>query len=531
MEKRLLLAVTLSVLVIVGFSFISRPHPPVALRQPSAEKSAIDAPQDVRALTAEVSVPTETTVAEETAAVETDKHEIVFSNVSGAIKEIRLKDFKSGEGDAYLLLAQVPYPHDHIFALDDYSNQMGIRGSVYKLDKQKDSLTSTLETNDTIITKKYDFNTKKYTIDLSVSITNNSDIQKSLTYRILGGSGIIEREPQDKRFVEVVSKIDDKITKYRRPNGKRIIDKGAVSWTALKNKHFSLILKPFADTDLGFYEEKRGILLTGVEVKNFMLMPHSSIEHKYTLYAGPSDIDTLKSVGPDLDESVNLGMFGGISKLLLWIMKVTHSMIGNWGLTIIALSIFLNVILFPLTQTSFKSMQKMQSLQPQIEKLKAQNKSNPQKLNKEIMELYKKNKVNPFSGCLPLLLQMPIFLALYNSLTRSIALKNASFLWIKDLSLQEAIKIPFSIPIIGNKLNILPFFMAGAMVVQQKMSSAMMGGGISDEQRQQQKMMTFLMPVMFGVMFYQMPSGLVLYWLVNTVLTIIEQAAISRKHS
>jgi YidC/Oxa1 family membrane protein insertase len=164
-----------------------------------------------------------------------------------------------------------------------------------------------------------------------------------------------------------------------------------------------------------------------------------------------------------------------------------------------------------------------------MEKLKIQHKDNPQKLNKEIMELYKKYKINPLSGCLPMLLQMPIFVALYQALMKSLELRSASFLWIKDLSSPDAVPLPFALPIVGMSLNILPLIMVGAMVLQQKISTKSMGSAVTEEQKQQQKMMLVIMPIMFGFIFYNMPSGLVLYWVVNTILTIIEQGAILKK--
>jgi len=174
-------------------------------------------------------------------------------------------------------------------------------------------------------------------------------------------------------------------------------------------------------------------------------------------------------------------------------------------------------------------MQKMQELHPQMEKLKVQHKGSPEKLNKEMMELYKKYKINPLSGCLPMLLQMPIFVALYQALMKSLELRNASFLWIKDLSSPDAVRLPFTLPLIGNSINILPLIMVAGMVIQQKISTKSTGGAVTDEQKQQQKMMLIIMPIMFGFIFYNMPSGLVLYWVVNTALTIVEQGAILKK--
>lgn len=176
-------------------------------------------------------------------------------------------------------------------------------------------------------------------------------------------------------------------------------------------------------------------------------------------------------------------------------------------------------------------MKEMQVLQPRIEELRKTCKDNPQKLNKEIMELYREHKVNPLSGCLPLLLQLPIFYALYQAFMRAVALKGARFLWIKDLSEPDRLmvikRIPSTLPMIGNELNILPIVMAILMFYQQK--STLVSSASSGSQ-EQQKMMMVLFPLLFGVMFYRMPSGLVLYWLINSALTFFYQLRIRPKH-
>jgi YidC/Oxa1 family membrane protein insertase len=198
--------------------------------------------------------------------------------------------------------------------------------------------------------------------------------------------------------------------------------------------------------------------------------------------------------------------------------------VHNWGLAIIILSIAVYFLLFPLSIKQMRSMKEMQLLQPKIEALRKDLKDNPQRLNKEIMELYKEHKVNPLGGCLPLLFQMPIFFALYQALIRSVALRGARFLWITDLSSPDkAFVFKNSIPFLGNQINILPILMAIGMFVQQKFSMAKATG----EAAQQQKMMSIIMPVMFGVIFYQMPSGLVLYWFVNSLLMLCYQFRIN----
>jgi YidC/Oxa1 family membrane protein insertase len=159
-------------------------------------------------------------------------------------------------------------------------------------------------------------------------------------------------------------------------------------------------------------------------------------------------------------------------------------------------------------------MKQMQALQPKIETLRAAHKDNPQKVNKETMEMYKKYKINPLGGCLPMLLQMPVFFALYQVLMKSIELRGAQFFWIKDLSQPDRL--------IAN----IPMFLQQKQSTAPKTSSA----GASDQMAQQQRMMMFMMPVLFGVLFYKLPSGLVLYWLTNTILTIVEQGMFLKPH-
>jgi len=161
-------------------------------------------------------------------------------------------------------------------------------------------------------------------------------------------------------------------------------------------------------------------------------------------------------------------------------------------------------------------MQKLQELGPHIEKIRQENKDNPTKLNKEIMELYRRYKVNPMGGCLPMVIQMPVFIALYNTLSRSVELKNAPFLWIKDLSMPDAFfHFGSNVPLLGNAINLLPILMIGAMILQQKISQSTAGSSQSEQQR----LIANIMPVMFGFIFYSLPSGLVLYWLTSTLVT------------
>jgi YidC/Oxa1 family membrane protein insertase len=276
-------------------------------------------------------------------------------------------------------------------------------------------------------------------------------------------------------------------------------------------------------------DEGQGNLLTEFEMGGWLLSPGAKIKQEYVFYAGPLNEKIIANVSPDMASVVNYGFFGGVSKVLLVILRFFYSVTHNWGVSIILLTFLVNLLLFPLAVKSFVSMHQMKKIQPHIMKLKELHKDNPQKLNKETMELYKKNNVNPLGGCLPLLLQMPIFIALYQGLIRSIELKGAAFLWIKDLSRPDAVPIPFSLPLLGNSVNILPLMMVGMMALQQKLTQAASAKDMTEEQKSQQKMMMLMMPVIFGFMFYNMPSGLVLYWLTNTILMTTGQKIISRR--
>ncbi len=535
MEKRLIIAIVLSILVIVTFQRYAAKTSPQPLLGKVAERVQAQRPIQV--------TPDETTRKEPALSgsyeldenehfVETDRFILSFSNIGGAIKGIRLKDFTSPNADTPLVLASTLRPKEYILLVDDPMSKYSFSNAPYKLSVGRDIVVYDLLTEGIELKKTYLYYNYNYDIELRLSFKNLSDTTQQFTYRIIGGSGILEPSRHDKRFVEVVSNIDGAFVKFKRPKGHRIINNGIVSWTALKNKYFSVILKPFIATKSQFCQQtENGSFLTGVTVQSFSIPPNATVEHKYMLYVGPSDISILKSYGLGLEESVHYGIFGGISKVVLRAMRFFYGISHNWGVAIICLTFALNVLLFPLTHKSFKSMQRMQSIQPEMMKLKEQHKKNPQKLNKEMMELYKKHKVNPFGGCLPILLQMPVFIALYQGLTRSIELKGAKFLWIKDLSQPDSLRIPFELPLLGKSINILPLLMVGAMFLQQRLSSKAMGAAQTPEQQQQQKMMMILMPVMFGFIFYNLPSGLVLYWLTNTALMTTEQAMMYRKSS
>ena len=224
---------------------------------------------------------------------------------------------------------------------------------------------------------------------------------------------------------------------------------------------------------------------------------------------------------------VNFGKLDMIGRLLVGALEMLHKVFRNYGLTIIILTALINLLLFPLTRVSYLSMKRMQLIQPHMTKLKEQHKKNPERLNKETMELYKKHKVNPFGGCLPMILQTPVFIALYVALSKSVILINSKFLWIKDLSSPDRLPLPFSLPLFGNEIHVLPLVMVAAMFCQQKLTQVK-AEGQDPAMESQQKMMTLMMPAMFGFIFYAMPAALVIYWLTNTLIMTSYQLYLKR---
>ncbi len=335
--------------------------------------------------------------------------------------------------------------------------------------------------------KKYIFHNSSYGIELEIYINNKSDKQLKTSYTINTAADIGVDSAIDKRYIQAVAEIDKKIKRSGGSKGKGVFLKGQIGYAGLQNRYFSVIAKSDIPTE-GLLVKRLDDenVLASIKVGEFAILPGSALSHRFVLYAGPTDKKIMSEYG--LVSATSYGFLGGISDILLSALRLFHKVFKNWGVAVILLSILVNLVLFPLSRKSYESMKKMQHLQPHMDRLREEHKGNPTKLNKEIMELYKKYEVNPMGGCLPLLLQIPIFIALYQALMKSLELRGAGFLWVKDLSMTDAVPLPFSLPIIGASINILPILMALAMVFQQKFSTVKQAAQ-SEQQKQQQAMM------------------------------------------
>jgi len=249
---------------------------------------------------------------------------------------------------------------------------------------------------------------------------------------------------------------------------------------------------------------------------NLTIGPGETRDIEIPIYVGPKDYNLLKTLPyTSIEDVVEFGLFGSIGKIILVVLNFFFSITHNYGWAIILLTILIYMLTFPLTKKSFQSMQAMRTIQPQMNALRLKYKDDPKRLNIEMMSLYRSKKINPFSGCLPMILQLPIFWALFMTLRSAYALRGAPFiLWIQDLSIPDAaFTLPFILPIMGDTINILPLLMGITMFVQQKLTSA----------DPSQKKMAVFFPVFLTVVLWKFPSGLILYWTTNNFLTLMGQ--------
>ncbi|MEE8484470.1 MAG: membrane protein insertase YidC [Nitrospinota bacterium] len=281
---------------------------------------------------------------------------------------------------------------------------------------------------------------------------------------------------------------------------------GKVLWAGLSSRYYSALFLPDAE------KTKVTSKLIGEKVYSTTIQMVSlgeNTKNRLSIYVGPKRYGELKQEGKEMNRVIYYGWFDIIAKPLFRLLMWFYSYLGNFGWAIIFLTVVVKTLFWPLTQKSFMSMQKMKKLQPQMKIIQERYKKDKTKMNEELIALYKKYKVNPMSGCMPMLLQIPVFIALYKVLLESIELKGAPFiLWITDLSLKD----PY---------YITPLVMGASMFLQQKLSPA-----AGDPM---QRNMMLAMPIVFTVMFLNFPSGLVIYWLVNNILSIIQQYFIHRK--
>lgn len=283
-------------------------------------------------------------------------------------------------------------------------------------------------------------------------------------------------------------------------------------WIAMQQHYFLTAWVPVADSKNNFYTRSMdGDYTIGAVSQPITLEPSQKAEVSSRLYLGPEITSVLKAIAPGLDLTVDYGWLWFLSSLLFSLMKTIYSVVGNWGWSIVLVTVLIKLAFYRLSATSYKSMAGMRKLQPKLLALRERYGDDKAKISQGTMELYKQEKVNPLGGCLPIVIQIPVFIALYWVLLESVELRQAPFIfWIKDLAMPD----PF---------HILPVIMGATMLIQQKLNPA-------PPDPMQAKVMMFL-PILFTGLFWNFPAGLVLYWIVNNSLSILQQWYITRKYS
>ncbi len=508
-EKRLILAVTLSMIVLLSWSAFT-------------SKTQLTVNKDVTDISAPSSLQSKPDV---------KPAEI---NVADAVESVPGKEFKFAQGNfdvvfdekkASVLRVTFKKYQDYNFEL--YTGfGLDFGNLVFSLDSStSDRVVFSAQGNNKRVIKRFIFSNVSYSMGLEVEYENISDGAIIIDAPLTLGELDFSKDPEWSRYQDVAI-VDTEKEKHL--DGRKDFSSKPIKFMGLRDRYFCLIVEPKENSSVGFIK-KLTPQRTSVELvaQNINLQPGQKYLQKFDVYLGPQEYKLINNVKPDWSIIMNYGVFNFIGHILLQILALLYSLLHNWGLVIILLSVVIYFVLYPLSIKQMQSMRKMQLIGPQVEALKATYKDNPQRLNKEVLELYKKNKVNPFGGCLPLLLQIPIFFALYQVLVRAVSLKGSSFLWIKDLSQPDRLFImPFSLPIIGSDFNILPILMAAGTLFQQKLSQV----AASEEAKQQQKIMLIMFPIMMCFIFYKMPSGLVLYWFVNSALMLVNQLQIKAKN-
>jgi YidC/Oxa1 family membrane protein insertase len=545
MDKRVIVFLVLSLAIILGFDLVLRqmgwlPEPPPAqdgsVQAPSSPvqepTSSLQTGKDSASTGS--SVPTQSgtksgapasgislPASEQTVTFETDLVRVELSNRGGVIRSWELKRYHTGPPEAkpvQLVYQGGKFKGPLSITVANADIDKTIREGLYNIEKDFTKLDAahpvghvTMRFHDAAthldVEKRLIFHHDSYLVDMSFAVegvTESFDIGLGTNFGIVEwGDGFIG-------LIGSASQVDNKIEKET-PE-KELERKGSVQWVALQDKYFLSVLLPKEGAAALAKTEDPKIVSAGVR----MAASGAASSVALQLYAGPKEYDTLRSLGAGLEDMIDFGWFiygswtivKSVAKPIFYVLRFIHDYVGNYGITIILLTVAIKVLFVPLQYKSYKSMKMMRVIQPKIKEVQEKYKGDRDRLNKELMKLYREQKVNPLGGFLPMFLQMPVFIALFNVLYMSIDLRQAPFmLWVSDLSLQD----PY---------YVLPVIMGVTMFIQQKITPTTMDPT-------QAKIMLVL-PIGMTFLFINFPAGLVLYWLTNNTLTITQQLVTDR---
>jgi YidC/Oxa1 family membrane protein insertase len=529
MEKRTMIALLITIVLLFFFQMYFAPkQQPVQEAMPAKPEQQVQAKTDqpaqvktgsgLQQAKKEAPKPAEVKV-NQRFPVETPLLKVTFSDLGGGIDSVKLTQYKETvkEKNGKELIEDIK-PFSYLPRVSRTTNgETASDRTIFKPDKSgltiKDKpetiIFSGTLTDGKRVRKIYTFYPDKYTIDMKVEVEATETDKAMVDFAVISGTNentYVFKGPftYNGKKLEQVKEIEKNIQ----------ADKG-YTYAGLDEGFFAFIWIPAEDSRFP---------LTILKAENNIPVLRMSMDKSMAtgrLYFGPKQSDVLKSLDVRADQIIDFGWFHWIAVPLIWALNMMNKVTHNFGIDIIILTIIIKIIFYPLTVKSSTSMKKMQKLQPKIMKLKEKYANDKGKLNQEMMGLYKTEGVNPMGGCLPMVIQIPVFFALYQALSGAIELRHAYFFWwINDLSAPEDL---FTFHVAGYALpiRILPLIMGVTQVIQQKMTP-------TTADPMQEKIM-LLMPIVFTFLFWGFSSGLVLYWLVNNVISIAQQYYINKK--
>ena len=513
-NQRTFLALILILGVFIVFQYLApKPAPRTPTLNPPPAPEAIPQAEEssgkVSPLVLKVAGPAEQSPVVQTT-LETDDFRAVLTSQGACLEEYQLKNFKLPNGHPVQLIPEGGRALNLVLNLGGQQTDLA-RQNFRVIQEDRHSVTYRLDLEGGLaVTKRYTALDGRMGLALAVELENPGSADLGARYDLVWDCGLNftekDRKVDDNEYAAVLlldKKLEsDKAKKLTKPDIEQV--EGSVSFSGVRTKYFAAVMVPVERPAAAVRHGLNGDRIT-TRLSLKVGQPDS-----FAIYLGPIHHRMLSAVYPQLDLVADTGWkpLQPVSRAILWLLLFLHSFIPNYGLVIIVFSVIIKLAFFPLSYKGMKSMKRMQHLQPKMKKIQEQYKNDPGKMNQETMALYKKHGVNPLGGCLPLLLQMPVFFALYSVLANTIELRQAPFIfWIQDL----AAKDPY---------YVLSALMGIAMFFQQKMTTV----------DPKQKFMVYLMPLFMVFIFSSLPAGLNLYWLVYNILSIGEQYLIHIRH-
>ncbi len=550
MEKRVVIAFVLSILVMIIWSLLFAPKPEkvppkkelTQMEEGKAIPDSADTPAAKPATVPKEEVKVLPKIKEQEIKVETPLYRAVLTSAGPGIKSFELKKYRktTDPHSPFIELVNLGESGEDFLKIDfDHGSNPQPNDTPYAVDKTSISLDPTsspqeltfraVRPDGVSISQTYRFYPDKYQIDLLVNLLNQSENQIQGNFK-----AYVKNLPtQEKGYLAFVglALLHNGKLKELKPKDKEIKEgenlSGRIGWIAYEDKYFMSAIIPEEQDEKDSFKGallSSGVLRATYRTPSISLGSQETTSSRFTLYLGPRDLSVLKQTGYNLDLAINFGFFDIIARPLLSALRFFNQYVNNFGVSIIILTILIKILFWPLTHKSYKSMKEMQKLQPLMAKIREKYKNDKQQMNKELMGLYRTYKVNPMGGCLPMVIQIPVFIALYNLFGKSIELRHAPFmLWINDLSAPDRLfNFPFQIPFMSPPYGIpvLTLLMGATMFITQKMTP-------TPGDPTQAKVMMFL-PLFFTFLFINFPAGLVLYWLVNNILQIGQQYRIKK---